>query len=254
MRKWALLMMLCSGCAEVPPVSAKVDVATMRLSKEQSLGNEKVGIALDLVTPDTLAEHPELRVNARWHEKNDAQVYTGSMTGVQNMKTVSAKLPILPLPAFVVRIINRSDAPISFGRARFELKDDLGKVWKTYKDAGDITGRLETDLISTHPNATNDSSLVETMRDLVSKVPLLDRTIRVAPHADWQGYLVFELSAHDLQELHAYLAGVKSLTLTVTDVDGTEPLVANLVRTQVQLTMTCQGDKPPSVKTCKLPE
>jgi len=253
MRKWALLLMLAGGCAEVAPITAKVDVATLRLPKEQALGSEKVGLALDLITPDNLKTHAELLVNARWTEKNDAMVHTGGAFGVNNTKTVSAKLPLLPLPAFVVCIINRGGAPISFEHAQITLRDDRGRRYSIYPDAGEIEGRLESDLMSTHPMAVNDNQLLERLREVVARLPLINRSTRVPANGDFQGYLVFKLSAHDLGELSDFLGDVQKLTVSMTGLDGAEPLQAEVMRTNVTLTMTCRGDKTPSVKTCSLP-
>jgi hypothetical protein len=254
MRTTVLFMMLLGGCAEVAPITAKVDVATLRLPKEQSLGDEKVGVALDLITPDQRDAHPELLIKASWHEKNDSMVHTGMVTQTSALKTVSAKLPLLPLPAFVVRIINKGGAPVSFANAKFTLSDDRGKSYDIYPDAAEIEGRLEADLMSSHPLAMNDNQLLEGLREVVARLPLLTRATRVPANGEFQGYLVFKLDAHDLGELHEWLGGVHGLTLSVTGVDGASPLVAQVVRTVVPLTMTCQGDKAPSVKTCMLPE
>jgi hypothetical protein len=253
MRKTLIVMLLLGGCAEVPPITAKVDVATLRLSKEQPAGDEKVGVALDLITPDQRDAHPELQIKASWHEKSDSMVHTGMVTQTSALKTVSARLPLLPLPAFVVRIINKGGAPVSFANAQFALRDDRGRTYSIYPDSSEIEGRLEADLMSTHPLAMSDNQLLEGLREVVARLPLLTRNTRVAVNSEFQGYLVFKLDAHDLAELHEWLGDVHRLTLSVTGVDGASPLVVQVERTVVPLTMSCQGDKPPSVKTCMLP-
>src|SRR5438309_11027302 len=123
MRRVLVVLAFLGGCAELPPVKSTVDVSTLRVSKEP-LGTADVSVALELITPDNLAEHRGIVVKAQWREIDQSMVYTGR--GVSATKVASAKLALLPLPAFIIRIANRTDAPISFGRAQLALEDDRG--------------------------------------------------------------------------------------------------------------------------------
>jgi hypothetical protein len=49
--------------------------------------------------------------------------------------------PIVPLPTFVVRIVNKTGKPITFDKAKVALVDNTGKSFAGILDASEVQGR-----------------------------------------------------------------------------------------------------------------
>jgi len=257
MRKTLLALLLATaGCAELPPVKTTLDVATIRVSKEQPLGSPDVGMALAVVTPDNVQSHRDLMVTARWRGTDHSQVFD-NRNGIAPTATVmkSAEVPLVPLPAFLVRLVNRTDVPISFEHARFALKDDLGHSYDIYDDAGAVTGRVTTDFSGSHEEAGSNPQLIEWLANIVGRLTFLNRSTKIPAHGDFQGILVFKLKPRDLAELNDFLGAVGNFTVEITGAAGPPnlTLMAKLDKTEVPLSMTCPGGTTPTVKACKLP-
>src|SRR5206468_3614704 len=148
---------------------------------------------------------------------DQSMVYTGR--GVSATKVASAKLALLPLPAFIIRIANRTDAPISFGRAQLALEDDRGHRYRAYSDSGEVIGRIEANLQGEHPQAAQDNGLVELIKGAIGSMPLLTKATTIPARSEWQGYLVFKLEPRDLAELDDFVAKLSSMKVKI-DADG----------------------------------
>src|SRR5689334_21990973 len=124
MKNVLFVILLCGGCAEVAPVNATLNVNTIKRHDEEKLGPADVTVAVEVVTPQNVKQYKGVTVTARWRERNQSQANTGTSQGASNSTVErSADVPILPLPLFVVRIVNQSHAAVSFGSAQFTLED-----------------------------------------------------------------------------------------------------------------------------------
>jgi hypothetical protein len=74
-----------------------------------------------------------------------------SFGGGSGRRKVRALVPVIPLPAFIVRIVNQSDKPVDFSTADIRLEDDKGKVWRPYGGLEEVQGRVETNTIERYP-------------------------------------------------------------------------------------------------------
>jgi hypothetical protein len=109
----------------------------------------------------------------------------------------SSRLTMLPVPSYVVRVVNRSDHPVSFSRASFRLLASDGRLQPAY-DSGSLQGLMETEIIAgTDDRRVPHEWAIQQARSYFGQLPILDGQRVVAPGAEWSGYIAFARPAED---------------------------------------------------------
>lgn len=246
MRLFTLALALFAvGCAEAPPVKATLDVLSFKAREKQPAPPQGISAGVAELTPQTIKQHSGLTFKLTWREADQSQVYSGGAPS--STTTRDAIVPIVPVPSFAVRIVNKTQSPLSFAKAQIQLTDSKGRTFPPYQGAHEISGRVERDITGAFPSAANNQPLLERLREIINKLPFVTQALTIAPGADWQGVAAFKMDVHDNAELHELLQGVETLTLKLGD------LVFEFDRTQLALQVTCPaGTQAPSLKKCKL--
>jgi hypothetical protein len=249
---WCLL--IAAGCAETPMVKTPLDLYSLK-THETPNTKEGVGFAVEPITFDTLVQYPAATINARWNERNQNQVNMGMGGASQSMVERSARVPLLPLPSLIVRVVNHSGHTIKLAGAQFALKDDKGASYRLYPSANEIQGRIYSDIQSTLPELANSQPAMEQIQSVIAKLPLLNQAAEIKNDEEWQGYLAVDFKAHNGVELDALLQNIERFSLEIAgakdDSGAPVALSAALDRVKLKVTMNCPQGAPPSAARCK---
>jgi hypothetical protein len=252
MRK-VLFVLLAAACAEAPPVKTTLPVHSLKTPEPVS--KDGVGLTLDPITYDGWKNHGAIVMKISWQEIDRNAPVSMSVAGRggsgsprTSTVTRSEEIPLLPLPAIQVAIENKSGKPLDFAKAHIELSDGQHH-WKLMDSVGDVQGRVQNDVMSSH-NVADNRPLLDGLASAVAQLPIANSKLTIAPGQTWQGFLVFHMDTHDADELNDLLDKADKLTLAA-DLGGTSFSV-ELPRQTQQKSYTCPGDlKKPSFKKCK---
>jgi hypothetical protein len=243
-----------AGCTSLPPVNTTLPVVALKAGEAHSSRAQVTINAMPVAFTD-IAQHRGLLQKIVWEQVDNAlsnQARVGSsMRGPAKVRT--AIVPVVPLPAFIVRIVNHSGKPLDFGAAQLQLVDDKGKRFQLYGDLGAVQGRVQDDIIGQYPMMQQQQKQFELMGDVIVKLPMLTKKTKLEDGADWEGYLLFKLDTHTPAELDKYLQSVTKLSIQLSNVGGdTSPteLSVPIEKASAGLAVTCEGGKPQDFAHC----
>lgn len=192
-------------------------------------------------------------IKASWGEIDRSQVESGGKAGT---KMRYGEVPLVPLPSFAVVIDNQSQAPVELKGATVTLEGKSGKKWKAILSSEDVAAEVDLAIRDRYPSAAQNNAVLEQLRDAVLKLPFLVKTTVVAPGQNFQGFLVFDLKAYNMQEVDKLLAAEQGFTMTFDALGGAPPLTVKLALDKDQATVNaqCPEGKPVAASVCRLPE
>jgi hypothetical protein len=142
----------------------------------EEISARRVPFFPDLSAP-LMAVHYRHLAHRRW------SVWTGRPTG--------RLLTLLPVPSYVVRVVNRSDHPVSFSRDSFQLLAPDGRIRPAY-DSGSLQGLMETEIIASIDDRRMPHDwAIQQARSYFGQLPILDSMRVLAPGTEWSGYIAF---------------------------------------------------------------
>jgi len=243
------------GCAEVKPVDATLKVMAISRSTEPTVSRTGVAVAIDAVDYTNIDKWKGAQVKLAWTEQagGPLEAQMGSSTSGAR-RTVRQNVAVVPLPAFVVRIVNQSDKPVDFSTADIRLEDDKGKVWRPYAGLEEVQGRVETNTMERYSAVQGNNQALEGLRRIIAQLPVLDKNLKVAPGSEWQGFLLFKMDARNFAELDSYLSSITKLTLRAVNIGGgADPMtiVAGIARAPKDLNVTCPAGEEQTKERCK---
>jgi hypothetical protein len=251
----ALACTAFAGCASAPPVNATLPVTALKAGEAHSSRSDVTVDVKPIIFTDLQANRGFL-MKIGWREVDTSQASRGvgsSMSGGAGIQRYDI-VPLVPLPLFIVRVVNHSAKPLDFSNAQLELVDDKGKHFGLYPDLGAVTGRVQDDIISKVSAMQNQKAQLDSIADAVTKMPMLTKKSQIAAGADWQGYLLFKMDPHTVGELDKYLQSVGKLTVQLSGISGdaspTE-ITVPIEKTAAQIAMTCEGGKPQDFAHCQ---
>jgi hypothetical protein len=243
-----LFVLLAAACAEAPPVKTTLPVHSLKTPEPVS--KDGVGLTLEPITWDGWKNHGAIVMRISWQEiDRNAPVAMGGSAGARTPTVLrSDEIPLLPLPAIQVAIENKGEKPLEIARSHIELSDGQHH-WKLMDSIGDVQGRVQNDVMSSH-NVADNRPLLDGLASAIAQLPIANSKLTIAPGQTWQGFLCFHMDIHDADELNDLLDKADKLTLAA-DFAGTSFSI-ELPRQTQQKPYTCPGDlKKPSFKKCK---
>jgi hypothetical protein len=249
MRQFAFAMMLAAGCAEAPPVKTTLPVHILKTP--EVVTQNGVSLTVDPINYDNWKNHGQVVGQISWQEVDrSAPVMAGSGAGAARTVTRSDSVALVPLPALQVSISNQGPKPLDFAKARGELSDGQHH-WVMFDSVGDVQGRVQSDIMGSHDNISNNHVVLENVANAVAQLPIASAKLTIAPGQTWQGYLTFKVEVHDGDEFNDFMANAEKLTLSLSGLGDANWSVVLVKETQ-QKQVTCPGDlKKPSLKKCK---
>jgi hypothetical protein len=232
-----LLLVVLSGCA-TSMSSKSVESFTWKRKGPLMLTQKGVNVGLEGISYPNLAEHRELTIKLRWKGgPNDSTIARSTSTVMH--------VPILPMPAFVVRLKNDSDGTLDFANAEIVLEEKDGAVRKQFASSAQIGPRVESDLIGQYRGIGTSKGLMDQVQTAAATLPWLDKTTKVKPHGEVQAILLFDLDLHNLDEVNAYFRKASGQwTVHMTNVahpDGPLEIAIPLVREPMPVELECDA-------------
>jgi hypothetical protein len=244
-----------AGCAEVKPVDATLKVMAISRATEPTVSRTGVAVAIEPVDYTNIDKWKGAQVRLAWAEQaNGPLEATPGSSGGGPRRTVRQNVAVVPLPAFIVRIVNQSDKPVDFSTADIRLEDDKGKAWRPYGGIEEVQGRVETTTIERYAALNGNNKALEALREIIAQLRVLDKKVKVAPGGEWQGFLLFKMDARNYVELDSYLSSITKLTLRMMNIGGgADPMtiVAGIARAPKDLNVLCPAGEPQTKERCK---
>jgi hypothetical protein len=235
-----LLLLALSGCATTT-INKTVDSASWKRKGPLMVTQKGVNVGVEGISYANLAKHPELTLKASWEITSKAGPDAKPKTS-----TINAHLPMLPLPAFIVRIKNDSSGALDFSKAEITLEEKGGATLKPYATTKDIVARVEADTLATRSELAGKKDTLEDLRKSTAGLPFLDAAVKVDSKQEFQGILVFQIDAHGFAGADEYFKkspGEWTLHITnVTHPDGALEIAIPLVRVSVPTELECRAD------------
>jgi hypothetical protein len=254
---FALALFAVGGCGPtLPPVNTSLAIAGLKAGEVKS-SRQNVSIDVRPVTYTDLSSNRGLLMKIRWQEVDRSQATSagaGMGQAARSTKEASDIVPLVPVPTFIVRVVNHSGKTLDFSNAQVQLVDDKGKQFELYKDAGAVVGHVQDDIIGVHSQMQNQKNQLDSIADAIGKMQLLTKKTQIADGADWQGYLLFKMESHGAAELDKYLQSVGKLTVQVNGIGGdSQPaqIEVPIEKVAAQLPVTCEGGKPQDFAHCQ---
>jgi len=257
----SIALVLISGCApEAPQVKTNLSIAALKAAEPKS-SRADVTMNVRVVGYTELNENKGLLARVMWREVDRGQTYSagegGYRPGSGGTRAPGVErtgiVPVVPVPAFIVRVVNHSKKTLDFSSAQLQLVDDKGRHFDIYADLGEVTGRVEGDIMIRFPKMQEQREQLERIREIVTKETVLTKKTRIEPGVDWQGYLLFKMDPRTPAELEKYLAGVAKLTVQLSGIGGdTQPasIEIPIEKATGTLPVSCPGNKPQSMDNC----
>jgi hypothetical protein len=245
-----LILVLLAGCAEAPPIKATINVLSFKAKEQQPKLPAGIEAGIGEVTPTNIAQR-KLEIKVHWKNADPNQVRESVSN--ENEGTV----PIVPMPTFIVRIINKSGKPLSFDKAKIVLADSSGKTFPAILEIKEVVARVEGQIVSLYSALEGNDRVLGPLRDAIAKMPFATTQSQVAPGADWEGFVAVKMDdLRDLEEIDKYMKGVESLSLKLDNLMLAGAPIAlsfDFVKFSAPVKMTCPGDlkEPPSIAKCK---
>jgi hypothetical protein len=244
-----LLAAIGLACAGAKPYQATFNAPVLRAREAAEVTKDGVTIAVDPITRENMMQFPEITRVVSWREPDPG--------GQGQMVKRDAPVALVPLPSFRIRIVNRGKHPVSLARAQFQLQDDRNRRYAPILDPVALKGRLVADIQGQNAHIANDRSLMETLRNEVQQVPILNPMIVVPPGGTWVGILPFDTPTRDQAEYAAFMSSLQSLILRLEGTDtgrsgttGTE-FAFFIDKGNRPVAVTCPADvKEPSLEKC----
>jgi hypothetical protein len=250
----AVALAATAACTSLPPVNTTLPVVALKAAEAHSSRAQVTINAMPIAFTD-IEQHRGLLQKIVWQQVNQGLAHRAqvgsSMQGTGEMR--SEIVPVVPLPVFIVRIANHSGKPLDFAAAQLQLVDDKGKRWELYGDLGAVQGRVQDDIVGQNPMMQQQQRQFELMGDVIAKLPLLTKKTKLEDGADWEGYLLFKMDAHNPGELDKYLQSVTKLSIELSNIGGdASPAVLSvpLEKASAPLAVTCEGGKPQDFAHC----
>jgi hypothetical protein len=197
-----VLLVSCTALVACVETAPRYRLAVPRLVDPTSTRDAAVAVAAKSFTRNTFTGSP-LDMRLEWQDTaTGAGMRSGPEGGlsagaVQQFAISSADVPLLPLPAFLVRIVNDGDEPIAIGATW--LTDGRGGAYRLLDSAPDLARRQREQLVLEHPSLASPGNrhILDSYMAQVAAVPLLHAGITIAAHGEWQGYVAFDLEIRD---------------------------------------------------------
>lgn len=257
-RRLAIVLACCaaSGCAETM-IKTKIPVASLALSSMQAtITRDGIGVGAQLLGFAEMQQGRAPTIEVRWKEVDYAQAVASNSRGAEPTKSMSAKVPLVPVPALFLAIDNRSDQAIDFKQAKVWLESKKGKRFAALLNPSDVASRADLYLREHYPKAAQSDEVVDGLRARVMRMPLVQTELVIKPNTRFDGILVIDLGAFSLKDTDAALSSDEQFTVQLTELGGgSEKLSISIPfeRSQSQVMAECPQKKPAVPANCKLP-
>jgi len=215
---------------------------------------EAIRVSIQPITRENLSDFSELSRRALWREPEPGSHQSGAPTPLRvQMVDRVATLALVPLPAFLVSLENRSERPFSFG-SRIELVDDLHRQYRPIPDLASLKSRLARDMFGTSSYLAADASLMRSFNYAIDDLTILGPSVSIEPGSIWTGYLFFETGALGVDEYNLWMSSVQRFTLRLkSSVEGGPEFAFQLDKRNQVVSLTCPSYvKAPSIERCSL--
>lgn len=235
------------SCASTKPYQATIDLQMLRPREPPYITNASTVVIFAFpIVRENLGGYGEIARVAKWTEMN--RVAPGVDTAWRGT------LPLVPLPAFQIHILNQTAKPVSLAQAQIQVEDDSHRSYSPLMDPVSIKGRLVADMHGMNESIANDRDLMEALLREVHQLRLLNPSVTVQPGEKWIGYLVLNTNAHNPAEYRAMMSSIQSFSIRFRNVpSGTETKDFELLMDKVvrPIAVTCPWDvKQPSLEQC----
>jgi hypothetical protein len=256
---WLAALSISAGCATTKPYQTTFDVPALALQETRDLTNAGVTVGLAPVTRENAAKFG-LATEVRWREMNKYAAPAGPSspmggTSLDSPTVIrSGMLYLVPMPAFVVGIANKTGRELNLSAVEIQVVDNRQKSYPLVRQSRDLMGRLAGDAQGTNPHVAEDAGLMERLMTVVSQLPLLAAGVSIPNGELWQGYLVLDVDARNAKEYYDLMKPIQSFSVRLKNLPTqTQPADFEFLieKTDISTSLTCPGDvKEPLPDKC----
>jgi hypothetical protein len=240
-------MLALFACAGNKPYQASVDMHLLRPRVRASApqGNTVTLVAFPIFR-ENLGDYGEIARYATWTEMNSVGTGIG--------RTWRGLLPLVPLPAFQIHVVNQTSQPFSLSATQVQVEDNKHREYSLLADYVSIKGRFVADIHGMNNSIANDKNLMENLLRAIHQIPLLTPSVVVQPGQTWIGYVVLNTDAHNPDEYRTMMISLDNLVIRFRNAPkgpGTEQVEVFVDKVVEPIDVTCPWDvKQPSLEKC----
>ena len=187
------MLVLCaaaiSGCflKPKPPVYAKLPVPSIQVHDDEAMSQDGLDVTVTPISVDNVKGFPQIEKTFAWNKTTP-----NASGGAAQTTGMTAKVIILPMPAFQVRIANNTGHIVRLTTAVFRLENNVGKKWQTFSSTEELSAWKMAEL-GADPNIGPDAlqQLAVQVQAALGGLQLLTRSVELLRGDEWIGYLVF---------------------------------------------------------------
>jgi len=245
---WPLVsVLIVVSCASTKPYQATVELQMLRPREPPYVTNASTVVVVAFpIVRENLGSYGEIARVAKWTEMN--RVATGVDTAWRGT------LPLVPLPAFQIHILNQTAKPVSLAQTQLQVEDDSHRIYPPLTDPVSIKGRFVADMHGMNESIANDRNLMEALLREIHQLRVVSPSVLIQPGEKWVGYLVLNTNAHNPEEYRALMSSIQSFSIRFRNLpSGTETKDVELFVDKVvrPIVVTCPWDvKQPSLEKC----
>jgi len=256
-----VVLSACPAAAPKPPVHAKLPVPALRMHDKAELTREGLKVLVTPIAADNLRTFPQI-----WRKVALRMAVQNPQGGAPIMVNKQVGIPIVPLPAFQVRIANNTGHVVRLSTAVFRLQNNVGKRFQTFASTHELLAWNMGYIAATVRDLTVQAQLGTQIQSALNSLQLLGRSVELLKGDEWTGYLVFNMQTTKPQDYMDLMGGTERFTLRLAEipieidaagkVSKTTEFTFVLDKTSVNVAAICPPEtKQPSWQVgCRIPE
>jgi hypothetical protein len=213
MTRFTAVLLVAAGCGTAATPTA-VNIRTLRALTASDVQQAGVVIGVDPITTGNWKQFPQVTAHVAMEvESQTTAVSVGGATVGAAASQVTLRwddIPIVPLPAFRLRIGNHSGHALKLDGVRAQLSDG-GKTVEMVP-ASEVRGAVERDLIDQQQRLGRKwaPDTLRHVREAVAFLPLAGASPEIPDGGEWVGYVAFHFeSEQPVERVSLALDGMK---------------------------------------------